>query len=62
MRRRVTYTRSGLRELMLKLGIIPPDTEFNRRAAAYAKHAQDLAWARETATRQRAAKKTEKPK
>lgn len=32
------------RDLMIRLGIQPPDTPFNRRAAAYAKAA--AAWAR----------------
>ena len=31
-----------LRPLLLRLGIIPPDTEFNRRAAAYARRASRL--------------------
>ena len=36
-----------LRPLLLRLGIIPPDTEFNRRAEKYAKEAAQQAEGRE---------------
>lgn len=46
-------------ELMKQIGILPPDTDFNRRAAAYAHWAENLERSNERNRRRREARQHE---
>jgi hypothetical protein len=59
MGHRIRHSFKNLQELLTKLGVKPPDTEFNRRAAEYARHAQMLTAGAAYQQRQRDAKAKE---
>lgn len=42
MGHRIRHSFKNLQELLTELGVKPPDTEFNRRAAEYARRAANL--------------------